>query len=285
MGGISVTGISDSLMEMRAKKNTLLLQPYQLRQKNIESKISAWGKIRSNLQTLLEKSNALKNDAFYAMKMSENKAFSASSGAMAGAHNIRVSQLAQNHTLSLMTKKGIDTPLGDSAATRTLKISQKGENGEIKETVISLAQEETSLAGIAKSINGKNAGIRAEVKSVDNEGTQRLILRAPDSGSAGEMSLSVEGDTTLAAIMNYTTPSEVPSDSTDSGEVSEKIKQDLAATDAIIWVDGNKYTRSSNTINDILTGVTLTLKQTSKDDESEALTLSPDESAVQKAVG
>lgn len=286
MGGISVTGISDSLMEMQAKKNTLLLQPYQLRQENIESKISAWGKIRSSLQTLLEKSNALKNDAFYAMKMSENKAFSASasSGALAGAHNIRVNQLAQNHTLSLMTEKGIDTPLGNSAATRTLKISQKGENGQIKETVISLTQEETSLAGIAKAINSKNAGVRAEVKSVDNKGTQRLILRAQDSGSAGEMSLSVEGDTTLADIMNYTTPSEAPGDSTDGGEVSEKIKQDLAATDAIIWVDGNKYIRSSNTINDILTGVTLTLKQTSKDNESEALTLSPDESAVQKAV-
>lgn len=278
MEGISFSGISDALMARQAKQNNLLLQPYQRRQKNIESKISAWGKIRSSLQTLLEKSNALKDDAFYAMKISENKAFSASSGAIAGTHNILVKQLAQNHTLSFATKKGIDTPLGDSAPTRTLKISQKGENGEVKETVISLEQKETSLAGVAKAINNQNADVRAEVKNMDNNGTQRLVLWAQDSGSAGEMTLSVEGDNTLAEIMNYTPGGN------DAASSDEKIKQDLASTDAEVSVDGNTYTRSSNTINDILTGVTLTLKQKSKEDESEALTLSPDESTVQKAV-
>lgn len=161
MEGISISGISDALMEKQTKQFQLLLKPIEIRQKSIESKISAWGKIRSSLQTLMEKSNALKNDAFYAMKISENKAFSAtsSSGAMAGTHDIKVNQLAQNHTLSFQTKKGIDTPLGDSAVTRTLKISQKGENGEVKEILIPLSQQETSLAGIAKAINNQKAGV------------------------------------------------------------------------------------------------------------------------------
>ncbi|MFT4465831.1 MAG: flagellar filament capping protein FliD [Sodalis sp. (in: enterobacteria)] len=180
---------------------------------------------------------------------------------------------------SFQTKKGIDTPLGDSAATRTLKISQKGENGEVKETLITLAQEETSLAGIAKAINNQKAGVRAEVKNVDNDGTLRLVLRAEKSGSAGEMTLSVEGGDTLNGIMGYNPKQKIASSNSD-----EKMKQDLKATDARVSVDGNEYIRSSNSINDILTGVTLTLKQKSKPDESEALTLSPDESAVQKAV-
>ncbi|AHF75275.1 Flagellar hook-associated protein 2 [Sodalis praecaptivus] len=281
MEGISISGISDALMEKQTKQFQLLLKPIQIRQKSIESKISAWGKIRSSLQTLMEKSNALKNDAFYAMKISENKAFSAtaSSGAMAGTHDIKVNQLAQNHTLSFQTKKGIDTPLGDNKPTRTLTISQKGENGEMKDTVITLAQEQTSLAGIAKAINNQKAGVHAEVKNVDDDGTLRLVLRAEKSGSAGEMTVSVEGDETLNEIMKYT-----PKQKDDPTHPDEKMKEDLKATDAKVSVDGNEYIRSSNSINDILTGITLTLKQQSKPDESEALTLSPDESAVQKAV-
>ncbi|WP_025244128.1 flagellar cap protein FliD N-terminal domain-containing protein [Candidatus Sodalis pierantonius] len=179
MEGISISGIRDALMANQTKQFQLMLRPIQLRQKSIEWKISAWRKIRSSLQTLLEKSNALKNDAFYAMKISENKAFSAraSRGAMAGTHDIKVNELAQNHTLSFQTKKGIDTPLGDNKPTRTLTISQKGENGEMKDIVITLAQEETSLAGIAKAINNQKAGVHAEVKNVDNDGTLRLVLR------------------------------------------------------------------------------------------------------------
>ncbi|KYP96950.1 hypothetical protein BG74_06615 [Sodalis-like endosymbiont of Proechinophthirus fluctus] len=281
MEGISVSGISDALMVKQAKHYQLLLQPIQLQQKSTESKISAWGKIRSSLQALLEKSNTLKDGAFYTMKISENKAFSASGGTIAGTHNIYVNQLAQNHTLSFQTKKGIDTPLGNSAATRTLKISQKGENGkvEVKGSRITLAQEETSLVGIAKAINNQKAGVRAEVKNMDNDGTLRLVLRAEESGSAGEMTLSVEGDDTLREIMGYNPKLKIAS--SNSGE---KMKQDLEATDARVLVDGNEYIRSNNSINDILTGITLTLKQKSKPDESEVLTLSPDENAVQKAV-
>lgn len=57
-----------------------------------------------------------------------------------------------------------------------------------------------------------------------------------------------------------------------------------AALDAKLTVDGSNYTRSSNTISDILDGVTFTLKTVSEAGESEQLTLNKDNSAISSSV-
>jgi flagellar hook-associated protein 2 len=91
-----------------------------------------------------------------------------------------------------------------------------------------------TLAGIRDAINSSenNTGVMASIINVD--GGSRLVLTARDGGTAN--TLTVSG---LSAL-SFT-------------EVD-------AAKDAVLEVDGFQVTRASNTIADVLSGVTLQLK-------------------------
>jgi len=92
----------------------------------------------------------------------------------------------------------------------------------------------TTVTGLSDAINALNAGVSS---SVVNDGTSyRLVLTAKSTGTTNAVTIN-QNNTTLA--FNTTLQ---------------------AAQDAAFTVDGLAVTRSSNTVSDVLTGVTLTLK-------------------------
>lgn len=284
MASLSSLGIGSGidtatmLEQIKAGEQTRL-QPYTIMQNSYKLKVSAWGGISSSLSALQGSVKKLTSDAFNTLTVSSNKAFTATatSEANADTHSVTISQLATAHKIKTGGEKveDADAMQGESnGGTRTITIT----TGDGKTTEVELKDDETSLNQIAKAVNKQDSNVSASVQRTD-DGYQ-LVFTSKNTGSDGEMSVSVEGDDALAGKLNY------KENGTDNGmqEVTE-------ALDAKLTVDGSDYTRSSNNISDIITGVTLVLKQVSETDATdpnkkipEQMTLTRDTSAIKSSV-
>lgn len=119
---------------------------------------------------------------------------------------------------------------------------------------VTIDNTNNSLTGIRDAINNAagNTLVSASVISVNNasgSGTvSKLVLTSKQPGSAGAVTVSgVDGD----------------ANNTDAAGLSQLFSANLnqtTATDAIINVDGQKATRSTNAMSDVLQGVTLNLQ-------------------------
>jgi len=281
MATISSLGIGSGLdtatmlAQMKAAEQTRL-NPYTSLQKKYEGRLSAWGKISSALNSLQTNVKKLNGEAFNTLNVSDNKAFkaTATSKASADVHEVTVMQLAVSHKLRTTGYDSADEGLGEkTGATRTITIRQ----GDDKELKIELKDDETSLNQIAKAINKQDGDVRASVQNAD--GGYQLVLSSRISGTAGTMSISVEGDSQLGDILNTSDGGrEVNPDEEESP--SGGMIRVTAAQDAKLKVDGMTYTRPSNNITDLIAGVTLNLKSVSENGDSEQLTLSVNNSAI-----
>lgn len=285
MASITSLGIGSGLdtanmLEQLKYNEQKRLLPYTNMQNSYESKISAWGQISSSLDALNKSIKPLQGDAFHAVNVSSNKAFTATatSGAIADSHSVTVSQLATSHkvkTQPLASDQTADSQLGkEGNGSRTVVIEQK-DGSEMR---VELKDDETSLNQIAKAINKEDGDVHASVQNTD-EGPQ-LVLTSKTTGTDGEMKVWVEGDEQLDDVLNFGDPAK-----------EKGMKSVAAAQDAKLTVDGSHYTRSSNTIDDILTGVTLELKEVSEKDPSdptklkaETLSLTPDMSQYKTSI-
>ncbi len=265
------------LTQMKAAEQTRL-NPYTKLKNGYENKISAWGKISSALSSLQTTIKKLSGEAFNTLTVSDNKAFkaTATSDADADSHSVIVSQLATGHKLKTAAQKSNETQLGEqNGGSRILTITQK--NG--KEIEITLKDDETSLEQIAKKINREDGDVRASVQRTGSEYV--LVLNSRTTGTEGEMSVKVLGDDKLGNILNTSEGGQrVEGDNPEGLGVNDKMIAIANAQDAELTVDGIKYTRSSNSISDIIAGVTLNLKSVSENGAAEQLTLNVDNTAI-----
>lgn len=239
--------------------------PYTNLQTSYNNKISAWGSISSLMTTLQDTVKKLNSSAFNTMTVSTNDAFTATAtdSASADTHSVTVEQLAIANKMRTGTYASADDQLGgttsDGSGTRTLTIDQ-GDGTSMK---VELKDDETSLSQIASAINKKGGGVTATVQR-NSDGEYQLMLSSKKTGTDGEMTVSVANDDKLGEVLN-----------------SSNLTQVSPAQDAKLRVDGTEYTESSNSISDIIPGVTLNLKAPSANQEvGEQLTLTVDTSAI-----
>ncbi|CNE63883.1 flagellar filament capping protein FliD [Yersinia mollaretii] len=284
MASLSSLGIGSGidtatmLEQIKAGEQTRL-KPYTIMQNSYKLKVSAWGGISSSLSALQGSVKKLTSDAFNTLTVSSNKAFTATatSEANADTHSVTISQLATAHKIKTGGEKveDADAMQGESnGGTRTITIT----TGDGKTTKVELKDDETSLNQIAKAVNKQDSNVSASVQRTD-DGYQ-LVFTSKNTGSDGKMSVSVEGDDALAGKLNY-----------KEGDTGNGMQEVTKALDAKLTVDGSDYTRSSNNISDIITGVTLVLKQVSESDPNdpdkkipEQMTLTRDTSAIKSSV-
>jgi flagellar hook-associated protein 2 len=107
---------------------------------------------------------------------------------------------------------------------------------------------DTTLAGVRDAINQAtdNPGIKATIIKVDS-GSQ-LVLTSDKLGAANTISIAA-----------------TDTDALDGNDLTRLATANLTsiqdASDAVIYVDGQKATRDSNSFSDVISGVTLSLKK------------------------
>jgi flagellar hook-associated protein 2 len=161
---------------------------------------------------------------------------SASSSAVAGNHSIVVNSLAS-------TSSGFLT--GVSSATDTLSGSISIAVGSGAAQVVNIDSADSTLAGLAATINSASIGVTASVIT-DTSGS-RLSLVSGTSGAGGDITVNTAGltDTSTGATLGYA--SQVP------------------GANASFTVDGISVSTASNTVSTVIPGVTFQLLAPSTD--------------------
>src|SRR5665213_155580 len=156
----------------------------------------------------------------------------ASSSAIAGAHTVVVTSLAT-------TSSGYLAPI--TTSTDTLAGSITLQAGATGAQTITLNSSNNTLAGLAAAINSSGVGVKASVLT-DSAGS-RLSLVSGTSGQNGTITVSANSivDSSQSnAALGYTASSVVPAD-------------------AHLTVDGVNLTSASNTVANLIPGVTFQL--------------------------
>ena len=157
---------------------------------------------------------------------------SASSSAVAGTHTVVVHSLAATSSGYLDSiANASDALSGDitiavgSGSTTTINLS-------------SLSFGSQNLAGLAAAINAAGIGVNASVIT-DTNGS-RLSLVSGTSGTAGDLTVGgAVTDSTTNAVLNYNNP--------------------IVGANASLTVDGIAISSASNTVSDVIPGVTFQL--------------------------
>ncbi len=239
--GLDVNSIVSQLMAVEQKPLTQL----QTKDSKINAQISAYGTLSSSLssfQTAMNNIGDLAKFQVNSATSSDNTVLTAtaSSTAAPGTHTVQVVRAAEQHKLSSTTSfaatdtiaASTTTTIGVGSASFTVDISGK------------------TLSEVADAINGAsdNAGVTATVAKVDTG--YKLLLTANDTGSANALTATYSGadpfSMTTLNLARSGGPSFTASD-----------------LDAVMILDGSSSltaTRSSNTVTDLIGGVTLTLQ-------------------------
>jgi flagellar hook-associated protein 2 len=262
-GSIHFTGLGSGtdfdsmitqLMEVETKSLSNMADDY----KAWETKISAVQELNTTALSLQTTLAGMDTPAEFMAKTatsSDEASLSATAGvdAESGSHAIEINQLAQNHIL--MSAQGFvseSASVNETGADETFEYTYNGKT--ISHTVAS----GTSLNALVKMINDDpaNPGIKA---AIINDGTTdgyHLQLRGMDQGA----DYSVEVTTPLTSL-------------TAGFDETQRAQNAQIKVDG--WpIDGTYIERSSNSIDDVIAGLTLNLKQTT--DPGETITVSTD---------
>ena len=198
-----------------------------------DAKISGLGKAVSVLNVVkdaAERLNDAKDFNTFTVNNSQESAFSATSttSARAGSNNITVSQIAQEQR-SVSNAFASETN-AFNANPITVSISV----GSSNPTTTDITVTDASLQGTVSAINAANLGVTAEIIDTGATSDRYRIQLIGETGAENVFSLT-------------------------SSDSSLSFSSVQTATDAQLNVNGIDFTRSSNVIDDVITGVTLSL--------------------------
>lgn len=252
--GISVGGLAsgldtDSIISKLVALEKRPIVQLQKREADYQVQLTTYGSLQSLLGTLQSAAKALKDPAGlsgFTATSGNTSLFTASAGSTAasGSYNITVSQLAQSQKLKSAAFATKTEAIG--AGTLSLRAG----SAAAKDITITATD---NIENVATAINNAKAGVQASVVS---DGTSYfLTLSAEATGASNVINLTAtdsDGNNTDMAGLSRLVY---------NAGVTQNLTQTQAPQNALLDVDGvTGISRSSNTISDVITGVTLTLK-------------------------
>jgi len=275
-----ITSISQPVYQMQSQQSQVnsMISTYQ----SLKSSISSFQSQTSSLSGI----GSLSPLAAKAVTSSDSTVITASaqSTATAGTHSVLVTQLAKYDTLvsSQLTQSGTDISTSSGPGKSTFTVTINGKPTDIDVTVKNGDTNSTVMANMAAAVNAAGIGISASVVN-DTATTARLVLSSKNSGSANSISLS-DSTGTLAQSVGWTSDvisSRTASSATGAGFVNSSAN----SLDANFTLDGIPIVRGSNTVTDVLTGLTMNLVGLQQPtDNPVTLTIAPDTKAIQSTV-
>lgn len=246
--GVLTSDLVDQLVAAERRPTEVRLDQ---KTEKTEALISAYGKLRSAVTELrlpmrqLGSADAMKS--FSASSSGGNVDVSVdSSKASRGSFSLNVTSVAQSQALATRETFADRDSTSVGQGTLTLSVGDKT-------TEIDIDGSNDTLQGLANSINEANAGVSAGV--IDTGSGYQLVLSADETGTANAVSISavdIDGSNTDASGLSrfaFNTGMDA-----DSG-----LKETIAAKDAVMEINGVQVTRSTNTIEDVVDGLTFNI--------------------------
>lgn len=207
-----------------------------------QARISAVAQVKSNIESFASSLEGLVNGGSLSTKPIVSDESVVTATAISGRQlldqsaEIRVQSLARAQTASSQTIGAAADPIGQGGLTLTVGSTSYA---------ITIGSGNDSLTGLAAAINASGSGVSANLVNAD--GGVRLVLKG-QSGAANAFSLAADAGADPGLSQFNTSGGLTPGQS---------------AQNAVFSVDGVDYSRSTNTISDVIPGINLTLKKES----------------------
>ncbi len=254
MAGISSVGIgsgvltSDLIDQLVAAERQTADNRLDFNQQRSEALLSAYGTLKSAVTELRLPMRQLSSPenlkSFSASSSSDDVAVTLdSTKASRGNYTVKVDSLAQSQSLAsgIFTDKDA-TSIGTGSITLNV-------GGESK--TITVDGSNNTLQGLANAIN--DAGVGATAGVVDTGSGFRLVLSSEETGIDNAIEITVndsDGDNADTAGL-----SQFAFNSTDSN-----LTETVAAQDAVVQVNGITISRPTNTIENVIDGLSFEVK-------------------------
>lgn len=256
MAGISSLGIGSGVLTSdlvdqlvaaeRAPTENRLTQKTQ----QSEALLSAYGKLRSAITELRlpmrQLSSADNLKAFSAISSNENIGVSVdSTKASRGSYSLDVTSLASAQALA--SQAVFADKDSASVGQGTLQLSV---GGKVKD--ITIDSSNNTLQGMADAINEANAGVSAGI--IDTGSGYQLVMSADDTGTANAVSISATEEAGAEGLARFAFDATDPTANPD-------MKETITASDAVMEINGIEVTRSSNSFEDVIDGLSFDIKE------------------------
>ncbi len=281
--GLDIKSIVSQLVAIEKQPLTQL----QVKAATVQTKISAYGELKSAVSSLSDAASKLRSLTTYnGVAAASSKATSVSATAVGGtgANNfsVTVSALAKAQTYtsaSLDKVNGASQAIG--AGTLSIQLGTYGAApgyvfapGTADPLEITVDADDT-LADIASKINGASSDLTATV--LNNGSGEQLLLRSKTTGQAAGYQIAVtDSDSNLGDSLGL---SRLLTNGTSTGSVTQY------AADAKVLVNGSiEVTSSTNTFKDIISGVSITLQDGAAINDVSEISIKPDDAPIRSAV-
>lgn len=289
---LDVNSIVSQLMSVEQQPLTQLNK----KEANLQAKLSGLGTLKGALSQFQTAVQGLSDiSKFQGVRVTPADAsivsVSGSASATPGTYALEVTKLAQAQKLASAGQVSDSATIGAGAAT-TLSFdfgtiaggtfnSATGlytgasftTNGAGIKTV-TIDATNNSLSGIRDAINKANIGVNATIVNDGSASPYRLALTVAATGQTQSMKISVAGDAALSALL-----SQDPANNT-----GQAFSETVSAQNAAFKVDGIAISKATNTVSDVIQGVTLNLAKTNTGSPTN-ITVARDTGSVIAAVG
>lgn len=250
--GVLTSELVDQLVQAeRAPTENRLAQKTE----RTQALISAYGTLRSAVTELrlpMRQLSAPDNlKAFSATSSNEDIAVSVDSAkANRGTYSVDVTSLASAQALASREVFADRDKTSVGQGTMTLSVGDTITN-------IVIDSSNDTLQGLANAINDSDAGVSAGV--IDTGSGFQLVLSADETGTANAVSISVSGDsvgtdTDAQGLSRFAF--------NESMDVGAGLSETIVASDAVMSINGVEVTRSTNSFENVIDGLTFDLTAT-----------------------
>lgn len=292
---LDINSIVSQLMKVERQP----IEKLNTREASYQAQLTSYGTIKgavSTFETAVKGLNSATQFKSLKATSSDETVFttSATSIASAGSYNIEVSSIAKAQNLIAAGQADVTTAIG-SGATTTLSFSfgtisggaftaydpDTGTggtyagatftgNGSSTQT-ITINSANNTLSGIRDAINEANIGVTASiVNDGDDANPYRLVLTSNKTGVSNSMKIAVSGDASLSSLLSHNPAG------------TQNLDETVTASNANLKVNGVAVSKDSNTVTDVVHGVTLNLLKESA--SAVKLTVARDTSTISTSV-
>jgi len=264
--GIDVQGLVEKLV---AAEGDPVTERLNRKEAGIQNSLTAFSVFQGSLAEFQLSLDALKNpQAFTSMstRLSDEEVLNASISGKPdpGSYDIQVESLAQQHRVVSGTYASDLEAIGTGSISLQFGEVNKGTgefiiNPERPVKNIFITKENNSLRGIAEAINDADSGVKASILKVGKG--FRMILSSALPGSTNSLRIKVnDDDVSDTDLFGLSTLSYEPAKLENQGK---NLRQTSEGLNAVIKIDGVEIESPSNTIDDVIGGVTLELNSDS----------------------
>ena len=257
---LDVNGIVSQLMALERRP----LQALDTKEAKFQAQLSAFGSLKSSLTSFQSALRGLSDvNKFQAYKATIGSGtvatVSAANSAVPGNYALEVSQLAQAQKLVALGQTSTSAAIGvgtisfefgtiaggtfDTVSGHYSGAAFTADGAGTK--TVTIGASNNTLAGIRDAINAAKIGVSASIVN-DGSGTPyRLALSVADTGAAKSVRIAVSGDAALSSLIAH------------DPAATQNLAETVSARNAEFKVDGVAISKTKNTVNDVIEGVTL----------------------------